>query len=199
MSGATSILADLLTDCHAHGIRLALADGGGLEIDAPPDALTPDLLDRLKAHKVELLEMLRPAPEVAPINQAEAAAVWQAALDRLEGDPLFPPDVMEALRAADARWIDDAPDCDLATEPIAEPLGPDGWPVDCIDPNELTPCPKCGTLELWQSAAGDIFGLTSGRWRCMKCDPPTAARRLAEAAERIRRRANRTTDTRHKG
>jgi hypothetical protein len=199
MTRTPSLLADLLADCDAHGVRLALADGGGLEIDAPQDALTPDLLARLKAHKADLLAILRPAPEVAPVNQADAAAVWQAALDRLEGDPLFPPDVLEGLRAAEVRWIEESPDCDLATEPITDPIGPDGWPVDCIDPDELTPCPKCGTLELWQSAAGDLFGLTPGRWRCMKCDPPTAARRLAEAAERIRRRANRRIDTRQSG
>jgi hypothetical protein len=64
---------------------------------------------------------------------------------------------------------------------------------------EVVPCPVCGSLELWQSVAGDLLGLTPGRWRCMKCDPPTAARRLAEAAERIRRRANRRTTTRHNG
>lgn len=52
---------DLLAECEAHGIRLALAGDGGLTIDAPQYALTPDLLDRLKSHKVELLAMLRPA------------------------------------------------------------------------------------------------------------------------------------------
>ena len=56
------------------------------------------------------------------------------------------------------------------------------------------PCPVCGSLELWQSVAGDLLGLTPGRWRCMKCDPPTAAPE-AEAAERIRRRANQRTTT----
>lgn len=66
MTRTPSILADLLAECDAHGIRLALADGHGLEIDAPQDALTPDLLDRLKAHKGDLLAMLRPAPRVAP-------------------------------------------------------------------------------------------------------------------------------------
>jgi len=59
MTGTPAMLADLLADCEAHGIRLALADGGGLEIDTPPDALTPDLLDRLKAHKADLLARLR--------------------------------------------------------------------------------------------------------------------------------------------
>ena len=58
MSGAPSPLAELLADCDAHGIRLLLADDGGLTIDAPQDALTPDLLDRLKAHKAELLKLL---------------------------------------------------------------------------------------------------------------------------------------------
>ena len=65
MSGEPSQLADLLADCNVHGIRLALADGGGLEVDAPQDALTPDLLARLKAHKGELLDMLKPAAEAA--------------------------------------------------------------------------------------------------------------------------------------
>jgi len=75
MSGEPSTLADLLADCDAHGIRLALADGGGLEIDAPQDVLTPDLLARLKAHKAELLAMLRPdatAPPEAPESTADA-------------------------------------------------------------------------------------------------------------------------------
>jgi hypothetical protein len=59
MTGAHT---DLLAECKAQGIRLALAGDGGLAIDAPQDALTPDLLDRLKANKAELLAMLRPAP-----------------------------------------------------------------------------------------------------------------------------------------
>lgn len=66
MIGTPLILADLLAECDAHGIRLALAGDGGLTIDAPQDALTPDLLARLKSHKADLLAMLRPAPEAAP-------------------------------------------------------------------------------------------------------------------------------------
>jgi len=55
-----------------------------------------------------------------------------------------------------------------------EVFGRDGWPMDSIDPDELDPCPKCGMLELWQTMAGN--------WRCLRCDPPTTARRLRERA-----------------
>ena len=66
MTGAPSILAELLAECEAHGIRLLLAGDGGLTIDAPQDALTPDLLGRLKANKADVLAMLRPATDAAP-------------------------------------------------------------------------------------------------------------------------------------
>ena len=63
-------LAELLADCDAHGIRLLVAGNGGLTIDAPQDALTPELLERLKTHKAELLALLRPTPDVAPAPPA---------------------------------------------------------------------------------------------------------------------------------
>ena len=84
-------------------------------------------MGRLKAHKGELLAILRP--------EAGASSI----------DPTEPMD-------------GSAP----------EALDPDGWPADCIDPGKLDPCPKCGTLELWQSLVGT--------WRCQRCDPPTTAR-----------------------
>ncbi len=59
MTGTAAIVGDLLAECDSHGIRLALAGDGGLEIDSPQNALTPELLDRLKAHKAELLAILR--------------------------------------------------------------------------------------------------------------------------------------------
>lgn len=170
--------AELLLDLDRRGIRLE-AHGDRLRY-SPRSALTPDLLARLKAHKAELLAMLRPAPEVARIA-SNAAAVWQAALDRLEGDPLFSPDLMEVLRAGDARWANDEPHSEAANDPAPEPVGPECELVDYIDASGLTPCPKCGTLELWQTLAGN--------WRCLHCDPPTTSRRLAESAARIRRRS----------
>ena len=56
---------------------------------------------------------------------------------------------------------------------------------ECIDLPD--PCPECGTLELWQTLAGN--------WRCLRCDPPTTARRLAKLAERLRRRKSRKNTT----
>jgi hypothetical protein len=57
-------LAGLLADCDARRIRLLAAGDVGLTIDAPQDALTPDLIGRLKAHKGELLGLLRSTPNV---------------------------------------------------------------------------------------------------------------------------------------
>ena len=59
MTGIPSVLTELMADCNVHGIQLLAADDGGLTIDAPQNALTPDLLDRLKAHKAELLTRLQ--------------------------------------------------------------------------------------------------------------------------------------------
>lgn len=112
-------------------------------------------------------------------NKADLLALLQPA----PNDPSIAPlDPTEDLRVADVR-----------------PVGLDGWPTGTINPDALTPCPKCGTLELWETVAGDLFGETPGRWRCMKCDPPVAARRLAARAERIRRRTHHGIDTRRNG
>ena len=59
-----SELAELLADCDARGIRLHPAGDDGLTIDAPQAALTSDMVARLKAHKAELLALLRPAAAV---------------------------------------------------------------------------------------------------------------------------------------
>jgi hypothetical protein len=43
-------------------------------------------------------------PGAAP-TLSDANSIWQAALDLVEGDPAFPPEVMEGLRAANACWL----------------------------------------------------------------------------------------------
>ena len=52
-------VSELLADCDARGIRLLPAGDGGLTIDSPAGALTPKLLDRMKACKAGLLAILR--------------------------------------------------------------------------------------------------------------------------------------------
>ena len=146
-------LPELLADCDARNIRLAATGDGGLTIDAPQDALTPDLMGRLKAHKGELLAILRPA--VAPNGATTTRAGSEAEL--AERQPGAAPEAM--------RW------------------------EDCLDPP--APCPECATLELWQTLAGN--------WRCLWCDPPIRARRLAELAGRIRRQKSRRNTTGRKG
>ncbi len=68
---------------------------------------------------------------------------------------------------------------DLAASEIELPTTGDPAPWEnCIEPPD--PCPQCGTLELWQTLAGN--------WRCLHCDPPKTAIRTLETAEKIRRR-----------
>lgn len=66
-------IAKLLSECDARGIRLAAADGGKLEIDAPQEALTDSLLRQLRAAKSELLEALQ--PQTPATVDAEPAAL----------------------------------------------------------------------------------------------------------------------------
>ena len=160
MIGTPSLLSDLLADCEARGIRLALASDGGLTIDARRDALTPELLERLRAHKGELLTMLRPAPKPSCVDRPDLAAVWCAALDVVDGDPLFPPDLMEALRAADVRWDDErvpipsAP----AEEASAKPKPPGTAPAKAV-------C-RCGSMR-WRDVP--IHEGQSVRRDCRSC------------------------------
>ena len=161
-----SAAAELLAECDAHGIWLLPAGEDGLTIDGPKDALTPALMTRLKACKAELLKALRPAIELS-----DATEVGQAALDGTDGGLLFEPGVMKIHRVADVRWASHNAATETVDDCQPEFVGPDGWPVDSIGPDELDPCPKCETLELWQTLKGN--------WRCQRCDPPTTARRLA--------------------
>lgn len=98
---ATQLMTDLARlgiHIEAHGDRLRYS---------PRSAVTPDLADRMKAHKGELLAISRRDPDAPAIDLTNATAVWQAALDRLEGDPLFPSDVMDVLRNSNVEWGDD--------------------------------------------------------------------------------------------
>jgi len=59
----------------------------------------------MKEHKGEQLAILRHDAKATETDLIDLSAAWQAALDQLEGDPLFFPDLMEALRSANVqRW-----------------------------------------------------------------------------------------------
>lgn len=49
----------LLAECRAVGIMLSLDDGGGLIVDGPDKAMTPELLALLRSHKSAIVEALR--------------------------------------------------------------------------------------------------------------------------------------------
>lgn len=67
-------------------------------------------------------------------------------------------DMIESLRAAAIQWVQDPEAGEMDEE------------IEVIDPPD--PCPKCGTLELWQSLTGN--------WHCSRCEPPTTTRRFQE-------------------
>jgi hypothetical protein len=104
-------VAKLLAECEDRGVRLEPSDDGGLAVDAPRGAVTPELAARLKVHKPEIL-----------------AALWSR-----PGSPLFPPIILEALRAAQVRLVDDE-----QPDPL-DPVSPDGWPVDSVAHDEAWP------------------------------------------------------------
>ena len=147
--------ARLMTDLARLGIRIE-SRGDRLRY-APRSAATPDLVHRIKSHKGQLLAILRRDPETTEVDSHDAATVSQSTLEQLGGNP---------------------PTCDTGTEHDLGPSGPDGWLVNCIDPDELTPCPQCDTLEPWQSLAGN--------WHCQNCNPPDKARQLREFALRLK-------------
>ncbi len=53
-----SAVTELMCECQARGIRLNVTRDGGVTIDAPKDALSLELLERVRAHKAELIEQI---------------------------------------------------------------------------------------------------------------------------------------------
>ncbi len=75
MSSAPTIPAALLMECEQRDIRLAPRSDGGLEVDAPRNALTSDVLERLRTNKAALLAMLRQMLDTAPDAHTTRTAV----------------------------------------------------------------------------------------------------------------------------
>lgn len=184
--------AELLAECHTRDIILH-PNGGQLDIDAPAGALTDELLQRMRDAKPELLAILRSDAEALQAQreaEAEREAIqWcetgpahevEAALrEAIDGfEKLYRGDAKQDLAAAAPRPRSAVP---VAVE---WPTVADRW-VDypeagkadeVIDPPD--PCPECGTLELWQTLAGN--------WRCLRCDPPKKSRQLMRRAAHLR-------------
>ena len=110
-------IAQLITDLTRLGIHIE-AHGDRLRY-APRSAVTPDLTDRMKTHKDELLAILRRDSPAQAIDLTDAAVAWRVALLNVEGNPLFTPDMLEALRGAKVQWADDG-----CTEPQDRPGTP---------------------------------------------------------------------------
>jgi len=158
------------------GLKLRI-DAGRLVIRGPKRCA--DLAARLTARKAEVIDALQAGADVDTDYDAggERQAIQGEARRAGRGTE---PAIAQADEAADAgryaAWnesIDEAGRAVLTHPDYAVD-------VELIDGADLTPCPQCESLELWQSAAGT--------WRCCKCEPPTRARELRELAERIRKR-----------
>ena len=66
-----------------------------------------------------------------------------------------------------------------ANEAVIVPAEP-AEVLEEIDPPP--PCPRCGSLELWESPTRPA----GHRWRCRRCDPPHRAEAWARKAARLR-------------
>jgi len=146
-----------MTDLARLGIRIE-AHGDRLRY-SPRLAVTPDLVERMKAHKGELLAILRPESE-----ESEPKCCWCGSTQLIDGQ-------------LGRIWCD-------ACERVAWLELPNKIVrADVLDLNLIAPpapCPDCGGLELWETVAGDLFGRTPGKWRCLICDPPAKSRRLLQ-------------------
>jgi hypothetical protein len=129
--------ASLIRDLEGKGVRLEACDGR-LRWEAPPGVLTPALLDELRAHKGELLELLSSGPP-PDFNDARAlAAAWRGAVRELSDFAGYP---HIELRQADsvgpgaAHWgvfvgRAPVPDLRLAVAALRELLAPTPRPED---------------------------------------------------------------------
>jgi len=153
MTNTQSIFTELLADCNSCGIRLSLGDGGGITIDAPHGALTPDLMARLKANKGELVAMLRPVAELGTCEDCGQALTEMPTLDGFFN--------LECL------GCDRCFGCRPATAEVAAQFQRPPESANSIV--ELIACPECGSLGLWHVATRNLYGVTPGRWRCINC------------------------------
>lgn len=140
-----------------------------MTVDALLDALTQRGI--IATYNGGRLHIDAPAGSFSPDLQVEVRRHRDEIVKRLstrqEGEPT-PNDTIPA-----AEWTERT---DADGWRILERSGTTGLEIIAPPP----PCGKCGRLDLWQDVAGG--------WHCLRCDPPTVARRLRREAARIRQR-----------
>ena len=194
MTGTPSTLTDLLAGCDARGIRLALTDGGGLEVDAPQDALTPDLLAVLRSHKDAIIvrlesdrlvqSTLKRINAACPSDWNPAAEDWQR-IDRAEAtiDPARRendrPELLAALADYESAAVDIFAEATSTPPTVAIDDKLTGTLLGLFDerPEPLLTCfDRYGHRAAWRSIHGP-------HWICSVCHPPAKPAGVAETAE----------------
>ncbi len=161
-------LIELLSEIRTGGGEIKVV-GHDLRLRVPAGLLSPDDKQVLRAHRQDLLRLLGPAEQVV-VDEEREAIQWVEALSPEEAEVV----VETALR----EWRDLV---GWAETPVVDPVKEAEvveWD-DCVDPPP--PCERCGSLELWQTAAGS--------WHCQRCDPPIRSEMLRLRAARLRREA----------
>lgn len=167
----------LLKELTQRGVRLKVDDG---RIRYTPRSHVPDdLVLLLREHKVNLMRLL----DVSNVAAQNAATVYVyetpfkpeqngSSVDVVAAEAGNQPSAERDSTAIPTAYAE--PTTHIQEAGVDSEELPD-WPAP--------PCHNCSSLELWEDA--------SGRWRCMYCDPPEAARRLRQLAMRIRARERR--------
>lgn len=156
----------LIQQAENAGLQLRI-DVGRLVIRGPKRCA--EIAARLMERKAEVIAAMEANADYE--GGGERAAIQnEARIADVEGLPCD--DAADAGRYA--TWVEsfDGDGCAVLTHPDAE--------GERIDAAALPPCSLCGSLSLWQTAAGT--------WRCCRCEPPTKAATLRDLAETIRRR-----------
>ena len=183
--------ADLIADLAQLGIQLE-AHGDRLRF-WPRSAVTPDLAQRMKARKRQLLFLLRSdAPDTDTTTTSRPDLGTCPTCDTRLVEKL----TFDHFLNLECSRCDRCFGCRPSTKEVAARFAPQktakkspltlGESVVEHAKDEPTPCLECGSLELWQTAAGDMFGRTPGNYRCLRCDPPTSAQRLRKRAARLK-------------
>lgn len=163
----------LITDLDRLGIRIE-AHGDRLRY-SPRSAVTPELANRMRARKAELLAILRGSLGIGACSTCRV---------RLLEVPTF-----DGFLNLECPSCDRCFGCRPSTEEIAARFRKPKEKAKSVFVNkcplfgEIVSCPQCEDRELWHSATGDLFGLMDIQWCCSKCDPPLGSHESVDPME----------------